>query len=84
MGGVGLYAPRLIRPIYTGLIWITFPLGWALSYVLLFLLYFLVITPVGALVRIFRDPMERRFDPSGKSYWMPRETRSKESYLRQL
>src|SRR5580700_2306360 len=49
MGGVGVRAPRLIRPIYTGLIWITFRLGWALSHVLLFLLYFLVIAPVGAL-----------------------------------
>ncbi len=84
IAGVGLYVPRAIRPIYTGLIRITYPLGWALSHVLLFILYFLVITPVGALVRIFHDPMARRFDRTAKSYWMPRETRSKKTYLQQL
>ena len=84
MAGVGLSAPRVIRPIYSGLMWVTFPLGWALSNILLFLLYFLVITPLGALVRLFHDPMGRSFDRARKSYWAPRETQSKENYLRQL
>jgi hypothetical protein len=80
----GLCAPRVIRPIYTGLIRITFPVGWVLSHVLLFSVYFVVITPLGVLVRRFHDPMARQFDRPAKSYWMPCETRSKESYIRQL
>lgn len=80
----GLCEPRVIRPIYKGLMWLTFPMGWVFSHVILFLIYFLVITPLGALVRIFHDPMGRSFDRPAKSYWMPRETRSKESYIRQL
>ena len=80
----GLCAPRVIRPLYTGLTRLTYPFGWVLSHVLLFAMYFLVITPLGALSRRFHDPMARRFDPSAKSYWQPREAANKASYLRQL
>ena len=37
--------------------------------VLLFLLYFAVITPYGLALRAFRDPMCRRFDRRRPSYW---------------
>jgi len=84
MAIAGLCAPRLIQPVYTGLTRLTYPLGWVLSHVLLLAMYFLVITPLGSLVRRFHDPMERGFDRSAKSYWKPREVASKESYLRQL
>ena len=80
----GLLKPALIRPVYRALMLLTFPIGWVLSHVLLFTIYFLVLTPVGFLVRTLHDPMERRFNLSAKSYWMPRETVSKERYLRQL
>jgi hypothetical protein len=87
-GGVlsvaGLIAPRFIRPVYGALMWITFPLGWVMSHVLLRVAYYGVITPVGALVRLFRDPLERRFDRSADSYWVPHEPSKRGRYFRQF
>lgn len=39
--------------------------------VLLFLLYFLVVTPAGLLARIGRDPLSREWDRSASTYWIP-------------
>ena len=80
----GLYSPRIIRPVYIGLCRLTFPLGWLLSHVLLGMLYFGVITPIGFLMRRLHDPMNRSFDRAATSYWKPREVRSMQSYVRQF
>ena len=39
--------------------------------VLLFLLYFLVVTPAGLIARIGRDPLSRKWDPAASTYWIP-------------
>lgn len=50
------------------------PIGWSISAVLLALVYFLVITPIGLLRRLGgADPMTRAFSDE-PSYWTPRET----------
>ena len=36
------------------------------------LLYFLVVVPAGLLVRMARDPLQRRWDPDASSYWNDR------------
>jgi hypothetical protein len=38
--------------------------------VLLFLAYYLVLTPVGLVLRLIRDPLTRRPDRRAASYWM--------------
>jgi len=35
------------------------------------LLYYLVITPVGLVSRLVRDPLRRRWDSRADSYWVP-------------
>ena len=93
LGGLGalaallsLLAPAANRPLYVALTLIAFPLGFVLSYVILGGLFYLVITPVGVLLRLAgRDPMSRRFLPGEPSYWVDaRPPRSKESYFRQF
>ncbi len=75
--GAGLtllyYALRpLRRPLYLGWMHLVFPLGWALSYLVLASMYYLVITPIGLLMRALgRDPMQRRYEPDRPSYWVP-------------
>lgn len=50
------------------------PIGWTISAVLLGMVYFLVITPIGLVMRVLgRDPMQRAFH-GGESYWTPRTT----------
>jgi hypothetical protein len=38
--------------------------------VVLFLLYFLVVTPAGLLARIGRDPLSREWDREASTYWI--------------
>ena len=46
------------------------PIGWTVSMTLLALVYLLVFTPIGLILRAFgHDPMQRGFDPERPSYW---------------
>ncbi len=41
--------------------------------IVLGLIFYLCITPVGFLMRLFgTDPLRRRYDPEAKSYWIKR------------
>jgi hypothetical protein len=65
---------KLTRIIYLGLIFVTFPIGWAISMILLTAFYFLLLVPLGFIFRLLgRDPLNRRFDPNTKSYWLARQ-----------
>lgn len=56
-------------PIYLGWMYAVFPIGWVVTRLLLGTVYYLVLTPVGLLLRITgRDPMRRRTGESD-SYW---------------
>jgi len=67
-------APALRRPIYLGWMYASYPIGWAVSHVLLAIIYFVVLTPVGLVVRVCgHDPMQRRFDRQAASYWIERQ-----------
>ena len=82
--GVGLVVyvlslvwPAAVKPIYLGLMAVAFPIGWVLSHVLMGVVYFLVITPIGLVFRLLgRDLLQRRFDREAKSYWIRRRTGS--------
>jgi hypothetical protein len=39
--------------------------------ILLFLLYFLVVTPAGLIARVGRDPLSREWDRAAETYWIP-------------
>jgi hypothetical protein len=84
LGLIGLVRPRAIRPVYTGLTRLTFPIGWVVSHALLLVMYFGIITPVGLLVRLFRDPLDRSFDARASTYWAPRDTAAPHRYFRQF
>ena len=84
LGVSGLIRPSTIQPVYSTLIWLTFPIGWIVSHVVLLTMYFVVITPIGALVRLFHDPMERAFDSNASSYWIEREQSPPARYFRQF
>jgi hypothetical protein len=61
-----------------------FPIGWVMSHAILILAYFLILTPIGWLMRFFHDPMQRSFDRDSKSYWLPWESSDSERYFRQI
>ncbi|MDQ1741140.1 MAG: hypothetical protein QOE53_2792 [Pseudonocardiales bacterium] len=37
---------------------------------LLFLLYYLIVTPIGALSRLVRDPLKREWNQRADTYWI--------------
>jgi hypothetical protein len=78
--------PKANLPIYVGLTVVAFPIGFVLSYVIMATLFYVVIAPVGFLLRAFgMDPMDRRFLPAAKTYWLDaRPKRSRESYFKQF
>ncbi len=78
---LGVIAPAMIRPVYVGLLRLTYPIGWCVSHVTLAAIYFLVVTPAGFLVRLFQDPMTRRFERTEITYWTAREA-SRENHMK--
>ncbi len=85
IGLLGLAVPLLVRPVYVLWMGLAFPIGWTVSHVMMLAVFFLVLTPVGLVMRLCgRDPMQRRFDRDAKTYWLPRSSRSDlKSYFRQ-
>ena len=81
----GLFRPSQVRWIYLGAAYLTYPIGFVVSHVVLVALYFLVFTPYGLLLRLFgHDPLKRGFDSKRSSYWEPKtERRLPASYFRQ-
>ena len=83
----GAIAPSTLKYIY--LVWMGFALalGFVVSNVILTVFFFLVITPIGLLARLAgKDFLRLKLDRQAKSYWIPREHRSKaaEDYERQF
>ena len=90
LGGIAsaLYAlwPAGRRRIYVGWMYAVYPIGWAVSHVLLGVVYFVVITPIGLALRLLRhDPLKRAFDRTATSYWVRHNPADRvERYLRQF
>ena len=67
--------PPLRKPLYVGFMYAVFPIGWVVSNVILAITYYLVLTPIGLLLRLGgKDPMERRLMPEAQTYWREHRT----------
>ena len=65
----GLVLPALIRPIFVGLILLTFPIGWVVSHLLLGLIFYGVVAPIGLILRMSgHDPLQLK-KPGGNTVW---------------
>lgn len=61
LGLAGAAYPPAARPLFLGLSYATFPVGYALSLIALAVVYFIVISPVGMIMRLAgRDPLRIR------------------------
>ncbi len=81
-----LIFPRANKPIYIILTLLSYPVGFVLSYVIMGLLFFGMITPVAIFFKIIgRDKLDRKFEPEATSYWVDAQgERSKDSYFNQF
>jgi len=82
---IGWFWREGLRRVYVGLSYATYPIGYAVSTLVLVLLYYATLTPLGLILRVCRyDPLHRRSDPAAPSYWRKRSgPRRPESYFRQ-
>ncbi|MBX3402491.1 MAG: hypothetical protein KF699_03665 [Phycisphaeraceae bacterium] len=81
-----LASPALGKALYRGWMFAALPIGWTISHILLGMVYFLVFTPIGLIMRLLgKDPMERRFQPDAPTYWIKRPPPAESSrYFRQF
>ena len=89
--GAALTAAGNLWPAVARAVWVTwmtlaFPIGWVISHLVLGVAYYLVMTPMGWLMRLAgHDPMTRSFDAHATSYWAAHDPgTSKARYLRQF
>ncbi|MBQ16089.1 MAG: hypothetical protein CMJ65_03080 [Planctomycetaceae bacterium] len=74
LGLVGVAWPAFMRYIYVTWMALFFPVGWTVSMVILSAIYFLVVTPIGIIMRVCgHDRCGRRPDPTATTYWKPRQ-----------
>jgi hypothetical protein len=78
--------PQGNRPLFVGLSLLAFPIGFVVSHLVLAVLFFGILSPLGLLLRLIRyDPLDRGFQKDRTSYWvdMPEAT-GRQGYFRQF
>ncbi len=83
---IGLVVPGFLKGTYLVSAYAALPIGLVVSYVVLAVIYYLVLTPIGLLLRIRGyDPLDRSFEPGADTYWIEREpTADTDRYFRQF
>ena len=73
--GLGLMIPIILKPIY--IIWMVFAviLGWIMTRVILSLLFYLIITPIGIISRLFGNDFLSLRIINRDSYWNNRDSK---------
>ncbi len=86
IGVMGVIWPTLIRWCYIGWMIAVFPIGLCVSYLLLASVFWLLVFPVGILLRCCGvDPLARQFEPTRSTYWVRRDPMPPASrYFRQF
>jgi hypothetical protein len=69
----GLIYPPLVRPVYVAMMAVALPIGFVVSTILLVIIYYLILTPIGLAMRLFGyDPMRMRRVVGTGSLWIER------------
>ncbi len=82
LAGLGLTCPRALTPVYRG--WMKFGhvMGFINTRILLGLVFYLILTPLGVLMRLFGwDPMQRRLGQN-TSYRVPSRDKDQRHFER--
>ena len=67
---LGIVVPNILKPLFW--IWMIFAtiLGWFMTRLILSLLFYLILTPIGMISRLFgKQFLELKFDKTDKTYW---------------
>ena len=84
-GFAAVCAPQILYRPYVAWMAVGLILGTIISTILLVLLFYLVVTPIGLLARAFgNDFLHSRWGRSAPSYWRKRDAGRKSNYQRQF
>ena len=80
---LGFILPSVLRPIYKIWMFLGFFIGGIVSRVILTVLFYVVLTPTGLVLRLFgKDILDEKFDKRRESYWVKKDLsgHTKEQY----
>ena len=78
---LGIAIPFILKPIYWVWMILATIIGWIMTRVILSLLYFLIVTPIGLISRIFgKQFLELKWNKSSNTYWNYRSVSVPEKY----
>ena len=82
---IAAFVPKLNRVAYLGVYLPTSMMGYVVSNVILTLMFFLVITPLGILLRVMGKDLLQQRRPKQKVGWTPvKAVKTEDSYYRQF
>jgi membrane-anchored protein YejM (alkaline phosphatase superfamily) len=81
---IGWIFPGFLRVLFVALSVVTFPIGFVVSHLILAALYYLVLSPIGLILRVVKPGLfPKRPAPSLTTYWHPRpRTRERNDYFK--
>jgi saxitoxin biosynthesis operon SxtJ-like protein len=85
VGLIGLARPRWLAPVFTFWLIVAFPIAWLISHLVLAIIYFGLITPLGLLFRACgRDALDRAWPGRQDTFWRDKPAADQpQRYLRQ-
>jgi hypothetical protein len=70
----GIWAYPLLKPIYVGWMTFAFALGWVNTRLILGIVFYLIFTPAGLVMRLLgKDPLGLRLERQTSTYWIKRK-----------
>jgi hypothetical protein len=79
--------PFILKPVYFLWMKLAFALGWINTRLILVIVFYLIFTPIGLLLRLFGyDPLDLKIEKNRASYWKKKEAKGLEpvDYQRQF
>lgn len=70
---VSMFIPKALKPIYNVFLKVAHAIGWFNTRLILIFIYFIILTPIGLLMRLFgRNPLKRNIEKNAPTYWIKR------------
>ncbi len=71
---LAFFLQSLMKPVYIVFMKVAHILGWINTRILLGIIYYIMITPIGVIMKVFgKDLLDKRIKPDKGSYWVKRE-----------
>lgn len=76
---ISFILPILLKPVFILFSYIGFILGWFMTRVILSILFYIILTPIGAISKLFgKKYLEMQVDKNRESYWIDKPEHNQE------